>query len=331
MRRKRVRSGRTPPRCERSGVHPTSGPPGHPGRDKRRPRPACPTAPPRRARGRESCPAGRAPRRACLVQRTRLRGLTPQSLGVLTGVSPSLFLAACRRRLSTYNALSADWYIACQSRPCRHAVMPMLNSTGTGSFAVRLRCSSASRTRLPTSRASRSSASGIATPNSSPPRRPHVSVARTARCSSAARTRIPSSPTWWPYVSLMSFRLSRSIIINARLHADRLGQLEPGPIANPHGARLKSKDLERLPEADLRDLADVQGPSERARYVVQPAQLALPRAVLAFRVVQITADEHGVQVLDHIAKPALGEQEDLVRVRALAQLVGDTRHHRGAY
>src|SRR5436190_10575647 len=71
-------------------------------------------------------------------------------VGGLVGVSLSLFRAEWRRRLSTYSALSAAWYIACQSRPCRQAVMPILNSTGTGSLAVRLRCSRADRksTRL---------------------------------------------------------------------------------------------------------------------------------------------------------------------------------------
>ena len=170
--------------------------------------------------------------------------------------------------------------MACQSMPGFHAVMPMLNSTGTGSLAVRFRCSRDWRTRRPTSRASRSSASGIATPNSSPPSRPHVSVARTARCSSWASTRIASSPTWWPSVSLISFRLSRSIIISARRPpcrpcghgaVDRALELrpvgEPGEVVGTGLSRVLARAVERD-----RDLVGDRGHELQVARLERPGQ-----------------------------------------------------------
>ena len=59
-------------------------------------------------------------------------------------------------------------------------------------------------------------------------------------------------------------------------------------------------------------------------------ELALPRVVLGFRVIEVAPDEARVQVLDDVPEPALGEEQDLIGVRALAELLGEPGDDRAA-
>ena len=64
--------------------------------------------------------------------------------------------------------------------------------------------------------------------------------------------------------------------------------------------------------------------------MIEAVELGLASAVLALRVVEVAADEARVQVLDDVAQPALGEEQDLVGVGALAQALGDPGHNGAA-
>ena len=64
--------------------------------------------------------------------------------------------------------------------------------------------------------------------------------------------------------------------------------------------------------------------------MVQPVELALAGAKPLLGVVEVATDEARVQVLDHVAQPALGEEQRLVCVFATRQLLRDSSHDRAA-
>ena len=113
------------------------------------------------------------------------------------------------------------------------------------------------------------------------------------------------------------------LVLLAGLHPDRLGQLEPGALADPDRAGLQSEHLERFPQANLRDLGHVQGATKSAGDVVEPVELGLPGAMARLGVVEIAADEARVEMLDHVPQPALRQEEHLVGVFAGTHLFGD--------
>jgi len=53
----------------------------------------------------------------------------------------------------------------------------------------------------------------------------------------------------------------------------------------------------------------------------------LTRDVTGFGVVEVAADEAGVQMLNDIVHPALGHADHLTRVLASRDLLGDSRDH----
>ena len=84
-------------------------------------------------------------------------------------------------------------------------------------------CSSSPSRRLATRCASPVSATGMTRPNSSPPRRAIVSLARSDSCRRLATSTRKRSPFSWPRVSLISLNLSRSSSMIAELVAGPRG------------------------------------------------------------------------------------------------------------
>ncbi len=95
------------------------------------------------------------------------------------------------------------------------SAMPALASMRTRAPSMTIGCMRRSRIRSATWRTSSSAPSVIRSANSSPPRRTSRSGSTMRAARRRAVSRSSSSPAWWPSVSLISLKLSRSIRISA--------------------------------------------------------------------------------------------------------------------
>ena len=118
------------------------------------------------------------------------------------------FLPDC---LAWYMAMSAlRSSTSGSSPPCRPVVRPMLAPMNTSRPSTRYGLASSVSIRPATCAAYASSVSSSSTANSSPPRRAVVSAGRSAAGSRRATWTSRSSPAWWPRLSLMVLKSSRS-------------------------------------------------------------------------------------------------------------------------
>ncbi len=125
--------------------------------------------------------------------------------------------------LAEYIAMSARWISVSTPVPCAGwQAMPMLASTSS----VRPSIENGSRRPASSWRATTLASPGrrsfgSSTPNSSPPRRATVSCSPSDCSSRCATSSSRRSPAWWPSVSLISLKWSRSISITAEATSAR--------------------------------------------------------------------------------------------------------------
>ena len=125
--------------------------------------------------------------------------------------------------LAEYIAMSARWISVSTPVPCAGwQAMPMLASTSS----VRPSIENGSRRPASSWRATTLASpgrrrAGSSTPNSSPPRRATVSRSPSDCSSRCATSSSRRSPAWWPSVSLISLKWSRSISITAEATSAR--------------------------------------------------------------------------------------------------------------